>query len=67
MNIGDAVLVKHISYENKNSGAVKLVEGRPKSSTIAALYTDGRVKTSAGDVFEVQPSKDGKHKWETVR
>lgn len=64
---GQTILVRHRTKQNKAGVAdIETTSNKMSASQrIKAVYMDGRVLTTSGDVWSVKPSK-GKEDWESV-
>ena len=65
---GDTVLVQHKTEFDRRGMPYEAYTGHSsKIQTIDAVYMDGRIRTSSGDVWSIKRCSNGKAVWETVR
>lgn len=64
--VGQSVLVTRRSVINVKTGLAKLVPAKPAIYKIASVYSSGRVMTTSGDVWSVQPYGGKEAEFKTV-
>ena len=66
----DKVLPKvgdKVSVTIKSDGEGRLLHSKADVGIITKVYLDGDVCVGNGDVYPIEPSSDGKVKWQTSR
>lgn len=56
-NVGDTVLLRHVSNQNKSGLAFLNQKGRVDIKEITQVMDNGKVAVASGDIFEVVPNQ----------